>query len=102
MTLTIPLTRTPLEKVSATRVWACTAATRCASTAASTRSPVRRSTAYARIVEAPTTDSDTADRTPPTRSRTRPYAVDTARCIGRASAKTGRKQAHTTAVSRGE
>ena len=67
-----PATTSPVEKVSATRACARVAAERWRSIAWSMRCPVRSSMPYARTVDAPTTDSDTAPSRSPTRSRTVP------------------------------
>ncbi len=69
---TRPETRTPDEKLNETRFCARRAASRCRSMLSSTRRPVRSSIAYARMVSAPTTVSEIAPSTSPTRSRTRP------------------------------
>ena len=97
--LASPATTSPEENVSATSAWARVAVARCRSMASSMRRPVRSSTAYARIVEAPTTDSDTAPSRSPTRSRTMLYAVETRRWKVRRSRNSGRKQTHTSTVS---
>ena len=63
-------TRTPLENTTATSFWARTWASRVAWMVVSMRRCTRSETPYARMVSAPTTDSEMAPSIAPTRSRT--------------------------------
>ena len=63
------------------------------------RSAVRSSTAYARTVWAPTTDSDTAPSRSPIRSRTVAYATASRFCSLGSAIASGTKHAHTSSVS---
>ena len=63
------------------------------------RRAVRSSAPYARMTEAPTTDSPTADSMSPTCSRTTPYARDSQRWKQRSANASGVNTTQTSSAS---
>ena len=96
-----PDTSCPVVNARTALIWALTAERRWFSIASSMRAAVRSSTPYARIVAAPTTDSDTAPSSSPTRWRTRVKPAPTIPWKWRRRRNNGTKQTQTTAASGG-
>src|SRR4051795_3598471 len=85
-------TSSPVVNVDDVMICALIAALTCWSMASSTLDAVRASEPYALMTDAPTTDSATAPRTSPTRSRTLPYADRMLGCRRRTTRTNGTKQ----------